>query len=196
MPIDTSKTKGKSADTLKKLLNVATDLIYAKGFKGTSIRDIASEMNMTSSSIYYYFGTKQGVLSAIEKQIVDLMMKEFKEILKLEIPPKERFELFIRAHLTFINSHRKESQIFTFSEEATSQSKNFQKEIFLLYRSEIERIYSSMGKTEDPTIAAFCTIGIVGWFLKWHRPEGKSSFDEVIDSIIEYIMHGILGNQA
>ena len=51
----TDPLKGK-----EKVLQVAIKLFSAKGFKGTSIRDIAQAMNMSISNIYHYFGNKEG----------------------------------------------------------------------------------------------------------------------------------------
>ncbi len=48
-----------------KLLKTAIDLFAAKGFKGTSIRDIAQAMGMSISNIYHYFGSKEGLMLAI-----------------------------------------------------------------------------------------------------------------------------------
>jgi hypothetical protein len=50
-----------------------------------------------------------------------------------------------------------------------------------------------MGKNQDTTITAFNTLGVVIWFLRWYSPDGPSSLDEVIDSIIKFVLHGITG---
>jgi TetR/AcrR family transcriptional regulator len=198
MPEKKLKVRETSSDTPKKLIDVAIDLFSRKGFKGTSIRDIAAEMGMTTSNIYHYFGTKSGVLAAIEQQTLEPIMKEFRRIAVLDMPPLERFSLLIRTHLTYMDAHRRESKIFTLSEENFPQSnrnlnKRFQTETLFIYRTEIERLFSSMGRNQDTTIAAFNTLGVVIWFLRWYSPDGPSSLDEVIDSIIKFVLHGIMG---
>jgi AcrR family transcriptional regulator len=175
--------------------NVSIDLFSRKGFKGTSIRDIAAEMNMTTSNIYHYFGTKNGLLSAIERQTLDPLIKELKGITSLDLPANERLKKLIRAHLAYMDAHRKESLIFSFNEEHTSsRTKKFQEETLDIYRSEIKRLLSGNEKEKDPTITALCSIGIVISFLRWYRPDGRFSLDEIIDMIIEYIVNGITGN--
>jgi AcrR family transcriptional regulator len=196
-----NKTKGieTSGKTPKKLIDVAIDLFSRKGFKGTSIRDIAAEMGMTTSNIYHYFGTKAGVLSTIERQTLEPIIQEFRRITSLDLPPLDRFILLIKTHLTYMDTHRKESKIFSLSEETLSSGKNdlnkkFHKETFSIYRSEIERLLSSMGRKGNSTIAAFNTLGTVIWFLRWYHPGGPNSLEEVINAIIEYVLHGILGD--
>jgi len=196
-----NKTKGieTSGKTPKKLIDVAIDLFSRKGFKGTSIRDIAAEMGMTTSNIYHYFGTKAGVLSTIERQTLEPIIQEFRRITSLDLPPLDRFILLIKTHLTYMDTHRKESKIFSLSEETLSSGKNdlnkkFHKETFSIYRSEIERLLSSEGRKGNSTIAAFNTLGTVIWFLRWYHPGGRNSLEEVTNVIIAYVLHGILGD--
>ena len=101
-----------TGNTPRKLIDVAIDLFSRKGFKGTSIRDIAAEMGMTTSNIYHYFGTKSGLLSAIERQTLEPIMQEFRRIKDLNMPPLERFTLLIRTHINYMDTHRKESKIY------------------------------------------------------------------------------------
>lgn len=193
------KEGGKNASpTHKKLIDVSIDLFSRKGFKGTSIRDIAAEMGMTTSNIYHYFGTKAGLLSAIERQTLEPLIKEFRRIASLDMPPLDRFKLLVRTHLTFQDSHRNESKIFSLREELFPNGKKdlnrkFQTETYFIYRSEIERLLESMGRKGNSTIAAFSALGAVVWFLRWYNPEGRNSLEEVIQCMTDYILYGIIG---
>ena len=102
------RNKDKKPDYFKhtpeKLLAVAIDLFSRKGFKGTSIRDIASKLGMTTSNIYHYFGTKAGVLAAIERQTLEPILCEFRRIAGLDLPPLDRFTSLIKTHLAYMDS--------------------------------------------------------------------------------------------
>jgi AcrR family transcriptional regulator len=193
------KNRESSSQTSDKLIAAAIDLFSRKGFKGTSIRDIAAEMGMTTSNIYHYFDTKEGLLAAIEQQTLEPITREFRRIASLDMPPLDRFVLLIRTHLAYLDVHRKESLIFSSLSEETfppgrkDLNKKFQTETFFIYRSEIERLISSIGIKKNSTILAFSTLGSVIWFLRWYRPDGDMTFDEVADAIIEYILSGIIG---
>ena len=197
-----SRKKAKSPTTLsstpERLLAVAIDLFSRKGFKGTSIRDIASQLGMTTSNIYHYFGTKAGVLAAIERQSLEPILCEFRRVAGLDLPPLDRLTLLIKTHLAYMDTHRKESKIFSLSEEALSSGKNglrrrYHKEMFSIYRREIERLLSTESIVGNATLATFNTIGTVNWFLRWYRQGGPCSLEEVTDNISSYVLHGILG---
>ena len=201
-----SRNKAKSPTTLSntpdKLLAVAIDLFSRKGFKGTSIRDIASNLGMTTSNIYHFFGTKAGILTAIERQTLEPILFEFKRIVGLDLPPLERFTLLIKTHLAYLDTHRKENTILSLSDETLlSSGKNgltrrYHQETFSIYRSEIDRLLSTEGLTGNATLLAFHTLGTVIWFLRWYRQGGPNSLEQVTDSIVSYVLHGILGGDS
>ena len=97
-------------------------------------------------------------------------------------------------------THRKESEIFSLREQPSPDGKKdlnrkFQTETFFIYRSEIERLRASHGKGGNSTIATFCALGSVIWFLRWYNPDGPSSPEEVIQAMIEQVLHGIIGEK-
>lgn len=186
----------RSKQTSQKLIDVAVDLFSRKGFKATSIREIAMEMGMTTSNIYHHYGTKAGLLSAIEKNTLTPLIDELRKIKELDMPPVDRLILLIKTHLRFMNSHRKESRIFTFFEGESELSKKYQKETYVIYRSEIQRLAESRGREIDISVATLCTLGTVIWFLKWYSPDGRLSIEEVIENTADYVLNGIMGGDA
>jgi hypothetical protein len=42
-------------------------------------------------------------------------------------------------------------------------------------------------------VLAFNILGVINWQLKWYRPEGPLSMDEVSKEIVSFVMHGLLG---
>lgn len=51
--------------TRDRILAVALDLFSARGYEGTSIRDIAEQMEMTKAAVFYHFPAKEDLLAAI-----------------------------------------------------------------------------------------------------------------------------------
>ena len=188
-----SNTDEESKETSQKLIDVAVDLFSDKGFKATSIREIAMAMGMTTSNIYHYYGTKAGLLTAIEQNTLTPLMAEFRRIKALDLPPIERFVTLLRTHLSYMHTHRKETKIFSFYEESTPLSKKFQTETYKIYRSEIERLAESVGRDINASVATFCTLGVVIWFLRWYDPKGRIPIEEIIESMTDFVLSGIIG---
>ncbi|MGI3779155.1 MAG: TetR/AcrR family transcriptional regulator [Janthinobacterium lividum] len=53
------------SETRTEILRVALELFTARGFEGTSIRDIAEAMGVTKSSLYYHFASKEAIVRAL-----------------------------------------------------------------------------------------------------------------------------------
>lgn len=51
--------------TRERILKVALELFSARGYEGTSIRDIAEQMEMTKAAVFYHFPAKEDLLTAI-----------------------------------------------------------------------------------------------------------------------------------
>ncbi|WP_181349878.1 forespore capture DNA-binding protein RefZ [Thalassobacillus sp. CUG 92003] len=51
--------------TREKVLDVACQLFYTKGFHGTSVRDISGRAHVNVSLINYYFTSKQGLFESL-----------------------------------------------------------------------------------------------------------------------------------
>lgn len=189
-----------SGNTARKLLGVATDLFSTRGFKGTSIRDIARETGMTSSNLYHHFGTKEKLLFAIEQATIKPILEELRKISALDLPPLDHLVLLLRTHLTYMGNHQKESMIlFTNQETAVPGRKEYkegaQKEIFTIYRTVIERLLTSAGRRRDSGILTLSVFGVMNWFLFWYRPEGRLPMQAVIEFVMEFVLYGITGTR-
>ena len=57
--------RGNQADSRARVLNTARGLFARQGFESTSIRHIASELNIVSASLYHHFLTKEEILHEI-----------------------------------------------------------------------------------------------------------------------------------
>ncbi|PKQ18660.1 MAG: hypothetical protein CVT68_02255 [Actinobacteria bacterium HGW-Actinobacteria-8] len=51
--------------TRDRILAVALELFSARGYEGTSIRDIAEQMEMTKAAVFYHFPAKEDLLTAM-----------------------------------------------------------------------------------------------------------------------------------
>lgn len=64
------RTTGKSAITREKILDAAIRLFSRRGYRGTSVTDIAKEAGVAKSAVFWYFGTKDGLLDMVAKKLV------------------------------------------------------------------------------------------------------------------------------
>ncbi|HEY0934653.1 MAG TPA: TetR/AcrR family transcriptional regulator [Trebonia sp.] len=68
----------------EEILDAASRLMAARGFDGTSISTLAKESGLPASSIYWHFGSKEGVLMAV----MERGAAEFVELTALDNLPR------------------------------------------------------------------------------------------------------------
>ena len=62
-----------SDETTERILDAAQELFAAKGFAGTSVREITRLAEVNVAAIHYHFGTKEAVLHGVTDRIVGLL---------------------------------------------------------------------------------------------------------------------------
>ncbi len=98
---------GQAGIAKQSIIEAAIELFTTKGFKGTTIRDIAARARVNSANISYYFQGKQGLLEAclisFFEPYLSLMEKENKKIAWED--PEICFHRAIRKILVFHSEH-------------------------------------------------------------------------------------------
>ena len=76
----------------EKLLSCALDLFYARGYDAVGIQEIVDAAGVTKPTMYYYFGSKKGLLEDLIQGIFNDLMEEL-GILK-GLPESNQLSLF------------------------------------------------------------------------------------------------------
>src|SRR3954468_11084593 len=58
-------TEPKPATSAERILSTALDLFAVKGYDATAVREICEAAGITKPTLYYFYGSKDGVLHAI-----------------------------------------------------------------------------------------------------------------------------------
>jgi AcrR family transcriptional regulator len=81
------------------LLQAARKLFVAKGYRGTSINEIAAEVGVTKGAVYFHFGSKEDILLELVRYIFDGYEERFREGLSEQLSPVEMFRRHLGMHL-------------------------------------------------------------------------------------------------
>ena len=185
-------------ETKDQVIKAAIDLFSTKGFNGTSIRAIANAMGMSISNIYHYFVNKEGLMLAILEQSSKRLLETLQQVSEKEMDPLDRLKLLIESHVRLSDVFRKESKIFFIDEdhlspEGNENNRQNQREILNIYLKELQAL-KELGylSSRNLMVLAFNILGVINWQLKWYRPEGPLSMDEVSKEIVSFVMHGLM----
>src|SRR3954469_16806644 len=94
------------------LLAIAAGLFAEKGFKNTTVRDIADASGILSGSLYHHFDSKESMVDEILKTFQEELFGQYDEILASDLDPLARLERAVEVSFDTIDQHRDEVAIF------------------------------------------------------------------------------------
>ncbi|MEW6261667.1 MAG: TetR/AcrR family transcriptional regulator [Thermodesulfobacteriota bacterium] len=185
-------------DQKTRLMEAAIDLFASKGFRGTSIRDIAHAHGTSISNIYHYFGSKEGLLVAILQHLSELLLQGLRQAADSHPDPVEGLERLIETHLRLSFENLNGAKVFIldeehFSPEGNKISRDIQMEVLDIYLEQLRRVQAAGRlKSGHLKVMAFNILACVNWQMRWFRPRGPLSHREVTREILSFILHGIM----
>ena len=87
-------------DKQLQIIETAEKLFADKGFKGTSVRDIAEEAGINVAMISYYFGSKEQLMEAIFEVRIGTVQMRIENLLKDDsLSPLQKINMLIDEHV-------------------------------------------------------------------------------------------------
>ena len=87
-------------DKQLQIIETAEKLFADKGFKGTSVRDIAEEAGINVAMISYYFGSKEQLMEAIFEVRIGSVQMRLEDLLKDDsMTPIQKINMLIDEHV-------------------------------------------------------------------------------------------------
>jgi len=97
------------------IIDAAADLFTEKGFKASSIRDLAVKVGLEPSSIYSHIHSKEELLVTICLECAEKFTKGMNEIFTESLSPEDKVSLLVRLHVEL--AYNDPSTVAVFSDE-------------------------------------------------------------------------------
>lgn len=96
-----SRTPEQFKVTEEEILDVSLKHFSMHGYEGTNLNDIANELNITRTPIYYYFNNKHGLYESVTKRHLLSKKAQYTSIFTSDLPffEKVRKDLLVSSHL-------------------------------------------------------------------------------------------------
>ncbi|MCY6369315.1 TetR/AcrR family transcriptional regulator [Clostridium ganghwense] len=202
-----------STDKKQRILETAVKLFSQKGFDKTSTKEIAQNAEVAEGTIFFYFKSKKGLLEALLKHSVEIIVQELiinslDDVLKKEDSKddKEILKALIKNRLDLIQNNFPLVKIF-FSELIYKEDFR-SKFIELMTTTGIKVItnYIDKGITEDrfrninSLIVTRCLVGMIITHIIQNKfvPQILQDYtqDEQIDMMLDLFLNGLLNKPA
>jgi AcrR family transcriptional regulator len=174
----------------RSVLDAAAKLFAERGFGSTNLQDVASALNMSRPSLYYYFSSKEKLLEALLEEVTYAIERQSSEIAdKVDLEPEEALRLVIKIHATWLLEHGVQFRVIDRSDNELApplraRHEQSKRRILDNLTKVIERgVECGRFRSVDPQVSAFAMIGMCSWTAWWFKPEGRRTSAEVADAI-------------
>lgn len=181
------------------LLAIAAKLFAERGFKNTTVRDIADAAGILSGSLYHHFDSKESMVDEILSTFQEELFASYDAVLSSDVDARTKIEQAVRLSFEAIDRHPHEVAIFqneadylgTFPRFAYLEKRNNQsRQVWLTLLK--EGIASGALRKDLDTDLTYRFIRDTVWVaVKWYRPGGKLTHEAVADQYLSILLDGI-----
>jgi len=176
------------------LLDAAADLFATKGFRETTMRDIAKAVGMLPGSIYYHHGSKDDLLLAVYESGVERFLREFSEAQQQETSPLERLKRVMAMHVAAIT--RDDAYVRVLNRVVPDQVPKHTGSLIAL-REQYEQCFCELvdnlplAPWVDRTLLRLMILGAANHAQFWFNPNGRQSAEDVGQNFARFLLESV-----
>lgn len=185
------------------LLALAANMFAERGFVSTTVRDIADAAGILSGSLYHHFDSKESMVDEILRGFLDELFGRYHEIAAAGLGPAATLRAMVVVSFQSIDKHHAEVAIFQNESKHLTQFERF---AYLDDRNvEFRKLWT--GVLEDGVRTGEFRTGLdvevvyrfirdtVWVAVRWYRPGGALSAQEVADQYLAILLDGIAAKE-
>lgn len=168
-----------------------------KGYKATSMRNIAEEAGIKAASIYNHFKSKDVILEELLMGIAQEFTRSMKVIRLSSISSLEKMEKVIELHVRLTVEHTDAIALIT-SEWIHLEEPALKK--YTRLRDKYEKDFKTIiedGKKEkefqdvDTDLAMFSILSTLRWLYSWYSRNKSSNPEELKEQMVRCLLDGL-----
>ena len=186
------------------LLAIAAQLFAGKGFKSTTVRDIADAAGILSGSLYHHFDSKESMVDEILSTFQEALFAEYDEILASDDDARTKLERAVRVSFEAIEQHGPEVAIYqneadylgTFERFGYLADRNTQSRQVWVTLLE-EGVRTGVLRPDLDVTLTYRFIRDTVWVaVNWYRPGGELTAQQVADQYLTILFDGLTPRRA
>jgi TetR/AcrR family transcriptional regulator, cholesterol catabolism regulator len=192
------RTRPVSSARRDAVLELAAELFAEKGFRATTVRDIADAAGVLSGSLYHHFDSKESIVDELLSEFLNDLLVRYRQVVDERLSPRATLERFIEVAFDSLPRHR--AAIVVFQQDGDYLA-GFERFGYLIaIASQIERMWVSVIErgvadgelvTENPKLAYHFIRDAVWVSVRWYRPDGDWSTADLSRQFIATVIQGL-----
>lgn len=188
-----------NSERRKLILDIAARLFARGGYSATTVRDIADEAGILSGSLYHHFSSKEAIIREILEDYLEGLLGNYDQIVGQDLSAKETLRALVQSAFEMIAEQPHSVALYQNEASFLQTLPGFE---FLTGQSQrIEKVWQgqiAQGQAEgdvrdtlDPAMAYRFIRDAMWSVVRWYRPGGPSSIEEVQAQFSE-LLRGVL----
>ncbi len=181
------------------LLGIAARLFAEKGFRNTTVRDIADAAGILSGSLYHHFDSKESMVDEILSSFQEELFGQYDEILASGDDARTKLERAVLVSFDAIDRHHVEVAIFqadaayllTFDRFSYLGERNKQSRAVWVTLLQ-DGVDAGVLRDDLDLELTYRFIRDTVWVaVSWYRPGGRRTHTEIAQQYLSILLEGI-----
>ena len=181
----------------EELTRIAARLFAERGYRGTSLADLAEALGVQKPSLYHHIASKEDLLWELAWEGANAFHAGL-DAVPADAAATERIRLALRAHLAVVAGQLDVATVFMREwrylegdrhETFLAERRRYEERIRELFREGVEG--SELRTDLDVPTAALLFLSAANWAYTWLRPAADT--DERADRLYQVLLDGMRG---
>jgi AcrR family transcriptional regulator len=179
------------------IIYTASRLFREKGYAATSMRDIATELNIEAASLYHHIKSKEELLETICFDMAQKFITALKEVNDIYFSAEEKLRMAINFHVQIMTENIDQSAVFLNEWRGLQEPRLAEfKKLRDVYEAEFRTIIEQ-GEQEDifddvdTKFATLTILSTVNWIYQWYNPQGGMNPSQIATKLSDFILGGL-----
>lgn len=179
------------------ILEAASNLFIKRGYEGTSMQDIAHELEISRSALYYYFKNKEEILASLTEGLTIVAERLATQVVEKSKEPDDALRELVRQHAKLILLHPVQFRVVDQAEGSLPESQrkiaeSARRLLLQKFTDVIQRgIDAGHFRLVNARVAAFALIGLCNWTAWWFKADGAKTAEEIADILADFGLHAL-----
>lgn len=174
------------------LISAAAAVFEAKGYRNTTIDDIAEAAGISRPTVYKYTQSKQALLDSMVDTVLDSLTVQLRELLAATDPPAEKLRRMVDVHIdTAIEMRAFYVILFSEQNELSAAARKrfhaFSHTVATDFQGLLDECVAArpeLAGSLDTWIAANLILSMLTTVYRWYDPNGPTHPDELRTQIL------------
>lgn len=179
------------------VIATAARLFQEKGYRNTTLNEIAAALNVTKPTLYYYVQSKAEILAECRARTWEGIAKAIQDASQGRKTGREKLEVFLKSYAEAIATDYGKCLVMTIRDvdSGAAELGTFRealREATAVLRGIIqEGIDDGSIAPRDPKMAAFAIYGALNWIAYWYSPDGPNEPGEIGEAFVDLFRTGL-----